>query len=137
VAGVAALVRAYRPELSAAQVKRRMELTADHPGAALPDPAMGWGVVNPWAAVTMDIPGERGVSAAAKLGWIQPPAKPVPDTWAKGNALAFGAVAGVAALVAIGLAVVLPRGARRGWRPATPPRGRGALGGPPAGEMST
>ena len=35
VAAVAALVRSYYPRLTALQVKRRMELTADHPGTAL------------------------------------------------------------------------------------------------------
>jgi len=119
VAGVAALVRAYRPELSAGQVKRRLELTADHPGTTLPDRALGWGVVNPWAAVTTDIPEERGVVAApAGPARINPPAKPVPDTWARDNAVAFGVAAGLAALLIVGLALVLPRGARRGWRAA-------------------
>jgi type VII secretion-associated serine protease mycosin len=120
VAGVAALVRGYHPELSAAQVKRRMELTADHPGTSLPDPAMGWGVVNPWAAVTTDIPEERGaVAAPAGPVRIAPPAKPAPDTWARDNALTVGAVAGLIALLVIGAAVVLPRASRRGWQPAT------------------
>jgi membrane-anchored mycosin MYCP len=117
VAGVAALVRAYHPDLSAAQVKRRLELTADHPGTTLPDPAMGWGVVNPYAAVTTDLPEERGVIAEAPdPAPIAPLAKQVPDTWARDNAMTFGALAGVAALIIIGLAVVLPRGARRGWQ---------------------
>jgi membrane-anchored mycosin MYCP len=121
VAGVAALVRGYHPELSAAQVKRRMELTADHPGTALPDPAMGWGVVNPWAAVTVDIPEERGeVAGPAGPVRIVPPAKPVPDTWARDNALTVGAVAGLIALLVVGAAVVVPRARRRGWQPAKP-----------------
>jgi membrane-anchored mycosin MYCP len=119
VAGVAALVRAYRPELSAAQVKRRMEVTADHPGTSLPDPALGWGVVNPWAAVTTEIPEERGGAAApAGLAGIDPPAKPVPVTWARDNAVLLGGAAGVAALLVLAATAVGPRGARRGWAPA-------------------
>jgi hypothetical protein len=36
---VAALVRAYHPELTAAQVIHRIEVTADHPAAStLPSP---------------------------------------------------------------------------------------------------
>jgi membrane-anchored mycosin MYCP len=115
VAGVAALVRAYRPELSAAQVKRRMELTADHPGTSLPDPAMGWGVVNPWAAVTTEIPEERGGVAPAALAGIDPPTRPAPDTWARDNAVLLGGLASVATLLVLAAAAVGPRGARRGW----------------------
>jgi len=119
VAGVAALVRAYRPDLTAAQVKRRIELTADHPGTSLPDKAVGWGVVNPWAAVTTDIPEERGLAGALTApGKVNPPAKPIPDVWARDNAMAFGAAAGLAALLVLVLAVVIPRGRTRGWRPA-------------------
>lgn len=119
-AGAAALVRGYHPELSAEQVKRRIELTADHPGTTLPDKAMGWGVVNPWAAVTTDIPGERGEAAPPKPAErIEAPARPAdPDAWMRNNALTFGAAAGVAALAAVALGAVLPRGRRRGWRPA-------------------
>ena len=43
VAGAAALVRAYHPALTAAEIKHRLEATADHPAAALPDAGMGWG----------------------------------------------------------------------------------------------
>jgi type VII secretion-associated serine protease mycosin len=132
VAGVAALVRAYRPELSAAQVKRRMELTADHPGTSLPDPAMGWGVVNPWAAVTTEIPEERGGAAAlpGKAG-IDPPRRPAPNTWSRDNAVLLGGAAGVAGLLVLAAAAVGPRGTRRGWAPAERRLGRlGRLGRP-------
>jgi len=113
------LVRAYRPDLTAAQVKRRIELTADNPGTSLPDKAVGWGVVNPWAAVTTDIPEERGLAGALTApGKVNPPAKPIPDVWARDNAMAFGAAAGLAALLVLVLAVVIPRGRTRGWRPA-------------------
>jgi membrane-anchored mycosin MYCP len=64
VAGVAALVRAYHPRLTAAQVKHRLEATADHPASALPDRQVGWGVVNPYAAVTAVLPEESGTVAA-------------------------------------------------------------------------
>lgn len=58
VTGVAALVRAYRPALTAAQVLHRIEVTADHPAGPLPDAQYGWGVVNPYQAVTEVLPEE-------------------------------------------------------------------------------
>ncbi len=52
VSGAAALVRAAHPDMSAAQVVRRLEATADPPPGAVPDQAVGYGVVNPYLAVT-------------------------------------------------------------------------------------
>lgn len=78
VAGVAALVRAYHPRLSAAQVRHRLEVTADHP-AAPPDPSVGWGVVNPLAAVTAVLPEEGSAgttvihSPPARGAGLRPP----------------------------------------------------------------
>ncbi|GAB2836595.1 hypothetical protein GCM10027176_46140 [Actinoallomurus bryophytorum] len=40
VAGTAALVRDHRPTLTAAQVRQRLETTADHPTGRLPDPSL-------------------------------------------------------------------------------------------------
>ena len=54
VAGAAALVRSYRPELSAAQVAQRLRATAD-PVPGGPN-EYGAGVVNPYLAVT-SLPG--------------------------------------------------------------------------------
>jgi hypothetical protein len=51
VAGAAALVRDYRPKLTATQVRQRLENTADHPTGRLPDPSLGYGIVDPGAAV--------------------------------------------------------------------------------------
>jgi membrane-anchored mycosin MYCP len=65
VAGVAALVRAYRPHLSAAQVLHRLLATADHPATTLPDPGLGWGTVDPLAAVTDVLP-EEGPGGAIR-----------------------------------------------------------------------
>ena len=77
VAGVAALVRAYHPQLSADQVARRLELTADHPGVQLPDRQLGWGVVNPYAALATVLAeeepapkiGERRVGKECRSRW--------------------------------------------------------------------
>ncbi|MEU1284201.1 S8 family serine peptidase [Kitasatospora sp. NPDC005856] len=56
VAGAAALVLALRPELTPEQLIRRLETTAYHPGTRLPDAVVGYGVVDPVAAVTASWP---------------------------------------------------------------------------------
>jgi hypothetical protein len=58
VAGQAALVRAAFPEFSAAQVKHRIQVTADKMGAVAPDARYGWGMINPASAVTRAGAGE-------------------------------------------------------------------------------
>ncbi|WP_307803972.1 type VII secretion-associated serine protease mycosin [Micromonospora echinofusca] len=117
VAATAALVRSYHPNLTAAQVKRRLERTADHPGGKLPDPQVGWGVVNPYQAVTA-ILAEEHTRLAAPAG--QPPIPPVappgggPDH--RSSAIEFSVTAAVlAGLVAL-LAYLIPLGTRRDWR---------------------
>jgi type VII secretion-associated serine protease mycosin len=56
IAGVAALIRAKYPELSAEDVINRMIVTADDRGAPGRDNEYGHGIVNPLAALTADIP---------------------------------------------------------------------------------
>ncbi|WP_035839314.1 type VII secretion-associated serine protease mycosin [Kitasatospora azatica] len=117
VTAVAALVRAYHPELTPAQVKHRLEVTADHPGTALPNPQVGWGMVDPYAAVATILPEEgkqptRPAPSPAPLTLPQA-APPAPSN--SGTLLFAGGGAALAA-VALAGAVVLPRGRRRGWR---------------------
>ncbi|GAA5153592.1 MULTISPECIES: type VII secretion-associated serine protease mycosin [Amycolatopsis] len=65
VAGVAALVRAQYPNLNARQVMHRIEATAQHPGApGGRDNYIGFGVVNPVAALTAIVPSEEGITPA-------------------------------------------------------------------------
>ena len=53
VTGTVALVRAAHPQLTAAQVRARLEATADPPpGQTVPSQAYGYGTVNPYLAVT-------------------------------------------------------------------------------------
>ncbi len=56
VAGVAALVRAKYPNLSAHDVVHRLEVTADDKGTAGRDDQYGYGIVNPVKALTADVP---------------------------------------------------------------------------------
>lgn len=119
VAGVAALVRAYHPDLTARQVKHRLEATADHPGTTVPDPQFGYGVVNPYAAVAMVLPEEQGRTAVARPVPIEVtvPAPQQSPGRAAGLLLLMAAVALVAAAAIC--SVIIPRGRRRRWRAAS------------------
>ncbi len=66
VSGVAALVLERHPDLTAEQLRERLLITADHPGADRPDAAFGWGVVNPYRAVTAVVPTEVGYEVTAE-----------------------------------------------------------------------
>ncbi|WP_285690280.1 S8 family serine peptidase [Actinoplanes sp. NBRC 103695] len=58
-AGVAALVRAAYPDLTAQQVAQRLKLTSDKlSDSPPPDGRFGWGMINPAAAVTKVLPQE-------------------------------------------------------------------------------
>jgi subtilisin family serine protease len=120
VAGVAALVRAYRPQLTAGQVKHRIEATADHPAMrSLPDPGNGFGVVNPYRAVTAELPEELAsgpVQVPAELPAAPAPRRPDTGPSDRAAALTTG-LAATAALTIVG-AVLVPVGRRRRWRPA-------------------
>lgn len=129
VTATAALVRAYRPDLTAAKVKRRMELTADHPAATLPDPRMGWGVVNPYNAVTAVVPEELGLAAKPNHSRpLNPLRRAVVDTSGRDAALTFAGGAVLLVLLVAVFAYVMPRGMRRDWRPAGDPAGAGNAG---------
>lgn len=118
VVGVAALIRAYRPELSAAQVRHRLLTTADHPAVALPDPAYGWGVVNPAAAVSAALAEEGAAGAAVPAGNARHPDLPPPDPIGPTLAALAAGMSVVLIGLVILLTVLLPAGRARGWRPA-------------------
>ncbi|HEX5405882.1 MAG TPA: type VII secretion-associated serine protease mycosin [Pseudonocardiaceae bacterium] len=64
VAGVVALVRSRYPKLTARQVITRIEATAQHPsGPGGRNNQVGYGVINPVAALTAAVPGQNGVPA--------------------------------------------------------------------------
>ncbi|GGR65902.1 hypothetical protein GCM10010169_06680 [Micromonospora fulviviridis] len=123
VAGTAALLRQYRPELDAAEVARRIVTSAD-PAAGRAD-GYGAGVLNPYRAVTESTGGAaagQGTGAALPVDRPDPAelARQARRTTARDRALLVAGATGAAALVVVLLAVVLPRGARRRWHPAGP-----------------
>jgi hypothetical protein len=103
VAGAAALLRSYRPELSAAAVRQRLLDTADRAVG----PGFGAGVVDPDRALTEVLSpdgGGRPASPAERMPRLaEPPAAPVSPLWTvlpvAGGVAAVLAIAGTAAFV--------------------------------------
>jgi membrane-anchored mycosin MYCP len=100
VAGVAALVRAEYPDLTARQVIYRIEATAQHPsGPDGRDNQVGYGIIDPVAALTATVPGQEGVPT---LGNAQIPAQ-LPGTrvkdWTPARVALIGTATGVAMLL--------------------------------------
>ncbi|MEU8259345.1 type VII secretion-associated serine protease mycosin [Micromonospora sp. NPDC048999] len=123
VAATAALLRQYRPELTATEVAWRIVDSADPaPGGG---GETGAGVLNPYRAVT-EAPGPAVAHPrrAATLAVDRPDPVEVAQRTrraaARDRALLVAGATGTATLVVVLLAVVLPRGARRRWRPAGP-----------------
>jgi membrane-anchored mycosin MYCP len=117
VSGVAALVRAYRPELKAADVANRIIRTADRPADGW-DRNVGAGVVNPyWAVVSVpddeDEPAPPGQVALPLL-------KPDPLATVRVAAGWATLIAVVVFALVLGGVSVWRRGKRRGWRPGRP-----------------
>ena len=119
VAGAAALVRSYYPQLSQAQVVQRLEATANPPGDTLPDPEVGYGIVAPYTAVTTVLPAESGGSAPAAALAPAPHLPPLarPDPWPGIAALLVCAVLAVGLVAGVAGTHILRHGRRRGWRP--------------------
>jgi membrane-anchored mycosin MYCP len=106
VAGLAALVRERFPHLSARQVMRRIEQTAQHTtGRRRRSEDLGYGVIDPVAALTAVLPGELGSARRpgnpARLSGFQPP--PPDNTLPRTVALTGSA----AAVVLLGLILVV------------------------------
>jgi len=102
VSGIAALVRAKYPQLTAHQVITRIQQTSHNPPRGV-DNQVGYGVVDPVAALTFDVPpGDRVAPDSATRIVTPPPAAPPPDRRARTVALAFaGAVLAAVMMTAI------------------------------------
>ncbi len=102
VSGVAALVRAKYPGLSAHQVINRILQTAHNPPRGV-DNQVGYGVVDPVAALTFDVPAGERLPPAAQSRVIRPAAPaPAPDHRARNVALVFAGVV-LATIAAVSL----------------------------------
>jgi membrane-anchored mycosin MYCP len=92
VSGVAALVRAKFPQLTAHQVINRILQTAHNPPRGV-DNQVGYGIVDPVAALTFDVPSADPVDPEALTRVLTPPPPPLPpDHRARNVALAFAGV---------------------------------------------
>lgn len=114
VAGAAALVRSYRPDLSAAQVVARLVETASPVPGGGRHPRLGLGVLDVSAAVTAELggavapsPSRRAVVPAAA------PPSPVSHQRVPGVLSVAGVLLALVAVVSVG---VVRRGRARGWR---------------------
>ncbi|MEV4844675.1 S8 family serine peptidase [Micromonospora matsumotoense] len=115
VAGVAALVRAYRPELSQAEVRARLERTAVPAPGGGRDPRTGGGTLDAYAAVAALAPRQAGPPVPITAGPVAVPTVPGPSRAAR-----------VAGLTALGALVATLLGAaalrtRRAPRRTCPP----------------
>lgn len=89
VSGVAALVRAKFPELTAYQVINRIVQSAHNPPAGV-DNKLGYGLVDPVAALTFNIPSGDRMAPGAQSRVITPAAPPPPpDHRARNIAIGF------------------------------------------------
>lgn len=99
VSGVAALVRAKYPDLSAHQVINRIVQTAHNPATGV-DNKVGYGLVDPVAALTFNIPPGERIAPGAQTRVITPAAPPPPpDHRARNIAAGFIGVLAVVVLV--------------------------------------
>jgi membrane-anchored mycosin MYCP len=110
VSGVVALIKSRFPELSAGQVMDLIERTARTPGDG-PNPATGYGVVDPVAALTYQLAPVDGDARSALGTPISGPPPPDP-----GNVRARAIVLGVTGIsvALMGTAVALAAARRRG-----------------------
>ncbi len=126
VSGVVALMlqqaRAEGKNLTPAEVKQRLQQTADRPPGAVPDAQLGYGTVNPRGAVfgpfpkTQRTPPAPAPPVTAGPLPVPPPRDPLPVV------IAVSAGAGALLLLLGGLVVreAIPAMRRRHYRPARP-----------------
>ncbi|MBT8227650.1 MAG: type VII secretion-associated serine protease mycosin [Dactylosporangium sp.] len=120
VAGTAALVRQYHPDLSAAEVAARLAATAD-PAPGGPGSAdYGAGIVSPYRAVTGQVAGSIETRQAVPPLAPRSDAQVSRDAAMKRTALVVAGTCGLVAVIIVVVAATLPRGIRRRWRVGLP-----------------
>ena len=70
VSGLVALIRSEYPELDAANVIERLIRTADPNGHDVPSPLYGWGIIDPVAALTAEVPEVDASPLESLAEWI-------------------------------------------------------------------
>jgi membrane-anchored mycosin MYCP len=104
VSGVVALVRSRFPGLSAAEVMARIKRTAHTPQAG-PNPATGYGVIDPIAALTYQVPPADSVPTPFTGQPISVPPQPDPGSRRARN-IVLAMLGACVALAAVAIAVV-------------------------------
>ena len=123
VAATAALVKQRFPALTPAQVTRRIIATSDPaPGGRRSD-RYGYGVLNPYRALTETLgPETRPAPAPAVLHTEDPAAVALAARRARAQdqSLLLAAIGAGVVLLVVVVAAAVRRGRRRGWRPPDP-----------------
>jgi membrane-anchored mycosin MYCP len=100
VAGVVALVRSRFPSLTARQVITRIEATAQHPsGPNGRNNQIGYGIIDPVAALTAVLPGQNGVPTAENVSIPAVLPMAAVKDWTPMRVAMIGTVAGIAVLL--------------------------------------
>lgn len=130
VTGLVALVRHRFPDLDAAQVVGRIERTAVHPAAdGGHNDLVGYGMIDPEAALTAVLPGETPPAPAQRFGpQTLPAAQPHEDPQRTARLVALLATLGLLVAVIVGVIITITR--RRSAQPAGArlPRASGSTG---------
>jgi membrane-anchored mycosin MYCP len=122
VAGLAALIRDRYKQLDARQVMNRIKVTASHPAATGGrDSLVGYGMINPIAALTAEIPSEQGIAAdkAITIPWEVPEA--ARRDWAPMTVALLGSAGGLGVLLLTLFVVHTIRRNRRAQEPDARP----------------
>jgi len=103
VSGLAALIRQKFPTLSAREVMNRIKATA-HAGAGRPDPVVGYGMIDPLAALTWNV--SEWAEPSAPVSQVITPAAPPPPPDGRPDRVAAWILAGFAVGAVAVVAVV-------------------------------
>jgi subtilisin family serine protease len=123
VAATAALVKQRFPSLTPAQVARRILATADPAPGGRRSERYGFGVLNPYRALTETLGPETRPAPAPVIMHTEDPAAVALATrraHAQDMSLLIAAIGVGVVLFVVVVAAALRRGRRRGWRPPDP-----------------
>jgi len=123
VSGTAALVRQRNPQLTPAEVARQLFATATPAPGGVDDDEYGFGIVNPYSAVSDNAGGSPGALSGFHASRDDPAVRARDAAWRRSGTIAaiVAAVGVLVAFVVVGGARALPRGRRRRWRAAFAP----------------